>query len=345
MEYKNYAINFYPIKFNDGNGYVVISGQPSKEKIFEEYKTTDIRLVSSIVTLTSFLILFLLLTNKEMKYIEFILAGLLEIAKGNLDYRISKRGEDELALLADNVNYMAGELKRQIENERKAEKIKNEIITNMSHDLRTPLTSIKGYLEVIKSKKYSGEKQLEQYIDIVYNKSEKLKVLVNDLFEYTKLANNAVAIEKQNIVLNELLDQLVEEFVPVCEENNVTVTKEFIKEKIIVNVDPDKTVRVFENLLVNAIRYSVKPSDIKISLWKDREFSIVCIKNKCKTIAKEDMERIFERFYRIDKSRSSDTGGSGLGLAIAKNMVELQGGTIEAECEENYISLIVRFKL
>ncbi|AGK96484.1 sensor histidine kinase [Clostridium pasteurianum] len=345
MEYKNYSINFYPIKFNDGNGYIVISGQPSKEKIFEEYKTTDIRLVSSIVTLTSFLILFLLLTNKEMKYIEFILAGLLEIAKGNLDYRISKRGEDELALLADNVNYMAEELKRQIENERKAEKIKNEIITNMSHDLRTPLTSIKGYLEVIKSKKYSGEKQLEQYIDIVYNKSEKLKVLVNDLFEYTKLANNAVAIEKQNIVLNELFDQLVEEFVPVCEENNVTVTKEFIKEKIIVNVDPDKIVRVFENLLVNAIRYSVKPSDIKISLWKDREFSVVCIKNKCKTIAKEDMGRIFERFYRIDKSRSSDTGGSGLGLAIAKNMVELQGGTIEAECEENYISLIVRFKL
>jgi signal transduction histidine kinase len=344
MEYKNYSISFYPIKFNDGDGYVVINGQSSKEKIFEDYKITDTRVVSSVVTLMSFLIIFLLLTNRKMKYIEFILAGLLEIAKGNLDYEILKQGEDELALLADNINYMAKELKLQIENERKAEKIKSEIITNVSHDLRTPLTSIKGYLDIIKSKKYSDEKQLEQYIDIVHNKSEKLELLVNDLFEYTKLTNNTVIIEKQDIVLNELLDQLVEEFVPVCEENNVVVIKEFIKEKVIVNVDPNKTVRVFENLLGNAVRYSLKPSDIKISLRKDEQYTLVSIKNKCETINKEDLKRIFERFYRVEKSRSSDTGGSGLGLSIAKSMVELQGGTIEAECEENYISFTVRFK-
>lgn len=271
--------------------------------------------------------------------------GLLEISKGNLDYKIKRQGEDELALLADNINYMAEELKHQNENERKAERIKNELITNVSHDLRTPLTSIKGYLELIKRKEYKQQQQLEQYVCIVYNKTEKLEVLVNDLFEYTKLINNAVPVERQEIVLNELLEQLIEEFVPVCEENNVTMTRDFVKEKLLVNLDPNKTVRVFENLLVNAIRYSLKPSDIKISLTKEGNYSIISIKNTCNPLDKNDLEKIFERFYRVEKSRSSDTGWTGLGLAIAKGIVEIQGGIIEVESEGNLINFIVKFEV
>lgn len=342
LEDKNNYINLYPVKFSDGQGYLIVTGELNRKLM---HSNIDNKFISLIVGIISFLSIFLLLTNKKMKYIEFVLAGLLEISKGNLDYKIARQGKDELALLADNINFMAEELKSQIENERKAERIKGELITNVSHDLRTPLTSIKGYLELIKNKKYSEENQLEQYIDIAYIKAEKLETLVTDLFDYTKIVNNSVKLERENIVLNELLDQLIEEFVPACEDNNVTMTKDFIKEKVIVSVDPNKTVRIFENLLVNAISYSLKPSDIKIILKRDGDFAVVCISNQCNAIDKEELQRIFERFYRIEKSRSSDTGGSGLGLAIAKNLMEIQGGTLEAQYEDNYISFIASFKL
>lgn len=305
----------------------------------------DTKLPALIVSFASFLIIFYFITNKKMKYIEIVSLGLLEISKGNLDYRIKKYGEDELAILASNINYMAEELKIKIDSERKAEKTKNELITNISHDLRTPLTSIKGYLELIKNKKYTEEKQLEQYTNISYNQAEKLELLINDLFEYTKLTNNAVKFEKENINLNELLDQLIEELVPISEEECVTISRNFIKEKIIINVDPNKTARIFENLLINAIRYSIKPSEIRVILTKEQGFSLISIQNKCEAISAENLRKIFERFYRVEKSRSSDTGGSGLGLAIAKNMVELQGGLIEAKYEDGYISFNVKLKI
>ncbi|HEY8888970.1 MAG TPA: HAMP domain-containing sensor histidine kinase [Clostridium sp.] len=312
-------------------------------KVYEH--DTDSRLPSLFISILSFLIIFYFITNKKMKYIEVVSKGLLEISKGNLDYRIKKYGKDELALLADNINYMAEELKNKIDSERKTEKTKNDLITNVSHDLRTPLTSIKGYLELIKNKKYTEEKQLDQYASISYNQAEKLELLINDLFEYTKLANNAVKFEKQNITLNELLDQLIEELVPICENANVTITKKFIKEKTIVNVDPNKVARVFENLLINAIRYSLKPSDIRVILSVDNGFSVVSIQNKCEEINDDNLSKIFDRFYRVEESRSSDTGGSGLGLAIAKSMVELQDGLIDVKYENGYISFNVKFKI
>ena len=323
-----------------------IKTEYSQSKIvYEHDRDIDSKLLSVSISFLSFLIIFYFITNKKMKYIEIISIGLLEISKGNLDYRIKKYGKDELAILADNINYMAEELKTKIESERKAEKTKNDLITNVSHDLRTPLTSIKGYLELIKNKKYTQENQLDQYANISYNQAEKLELLINDLFEYTKLANNAVKFEKQNIALNELLDQLIEELVPIFENTTVTISKEFIKEKIIVNVDPNKIARVFENLLINAIRYSIKPSDIKVILTVNDGFSLVSIQNKCEEISDDNLSKIFDRFYRVEESRSSNTGGSGLGLAIAKSMVELQQGFIEAKYENGYISFNVKFKI
>lgn len=312
---------------------------------YDHDRNMDGRLLSVGVSFLSFLIIFYLITSKKMKYIEIVSIGLLEISKGNLDYRIKKYGKDELSTLADNINYMAEELKTKIENERKAEKTKNDLITNVSHDLRTPLTSIKGYLELIKNKKYTQENQLDQYANISYNQAEKLEILINDLFEYTKLANNAVKFDKKDIALNDLLDQLIEELVPICENAAVTISKEFIKEKVMVNVDPNKVVRVFENLFINAIRYSTKPSEIKIILTVINGFSLVSIQNKCEKISDDNLSKIFDRFYRVEKSRSSDTGGSGLGLAIAKSMVELQQGFIEAKYKDGYISFNVKFKI
>lgn len=335
-------ISFYPINFTDGRGYVIVSGTPEGQI---EYYASGNEFPGVIAILAAFLLTFYFMTNKKMKYLESVSNGLLEISKGNLDYRIHKYGDDELASLAGNINTMAEELKNKIENERRVEKAKSELITNVSHDLRTPLTSIKGYLGLIKDKRYKEEEDLLQYVNIAYNKSEKLEVLINDLFEYTKLSNNQINMYKQSIALNDLLDQLIDELVPICEENNTEITREFINERITVNIDANKTARVFENLLMNAIRYSLKPGKIKVVLNEEENFAVVSVQNNCDTISEEELDKIFDRFYRVEKSRSSDTGGSGLGLAIAKNIVELQGGSIEAKYNDGYISFEVRFKM
>lgn len=338
-------ITIYPLIFNDGKGYLIIRGVPYGEIVYDTYNKGISEFPSAMLSLITFLVLFYFITNKKMRYIVIISQGLKEISRGNLDYRIKKVGEDELAIFADNINLMAAELKDTIEDEKRAEITKNELITNVSHDLRTPLTSIKGYLELIKNKKYKDKEELNQFINIAFNKSEKLEVLIEDLFEYTKLTNNGVNFFKQEISLNGLLEQLLEELVPICEDNHVEIKKDFSKEKIMVNLDPNKTARVFENLIINAIRYSKNPKKIAIVLRESEKFARVEIQNTCEAISEEDLKNIFERFYKVDKSRNSKSGGSGLGLAIAKNLVELQQGTLEMEYENGFANFIVMFPM
>ena len=301
--------------------------------------------MSVINGLAAFVILFYLMTRGKMRYIEELAQGLLEISKGNLNYRVQQKSEDELGSLAGNINHMAKELQHKIEEERKAEKTKNELITNVSHDLRTPLTSIMGYLRLLKDKRYDNPAQLEEYVNISYGKAEKLKSLIEDLFEYTKLTGDTIKLNRQVVSLDEMLEQLMDELVPVCEENDLTLVKTFPPEKVMVHVDVDKTVRVFENLLMNAIKYSDKPGTIQIRLLKAGNKVTVTIENKGEPIPQEDLHNLFERFFRVEKSRSEATGGSGLGLAIAKNIIDLHEGEIWAECEENWIRFSVRLEM
>ncbi|NYC95682.1 sensor histidine kinase [Clostridium acetobutylicum] len=328
------------IKIDNKNAYIIVSGIP-KQKI------TYIRpgyspFLSGIIAVITFVFIFYFLTNRKMEYIESVSNGLVEISKGNLDYRITLMGEDELKNLADNINSMASELQKRIEKEREAEKTKNDLITNVSHDLRTPLTSVKGYLLLLKDKKYRDSNEFQDFIEIAYNKSEKLENLINDLFEYTKLSNRVIELNKVSICLDELLEQLVEELYVICKENNTEIEKEITEKNIFVKVDGDKMVRVFENLLMNAIRYSKKPGKIKLKVEDQKAYVIVTVENECEHINNQELKKIFNRFYRRDKSRSEATGGSGLGLAIAKSIVELHNGEIWAESREETISLFVK---
>lgn len=330
----------YPVSFTDSKAYVVVKGVPEGEIVYEN--NNEGSFIAVLFGFFIFLASFYFITSRKMQYIETISNGLLEISKGDLNFKINKKGQDELAYVAENINIMTEKLKDKAEKEREAEKIKSELITNVSHDLRTPLTSIKGYLGLIKYKNYSDDNQLDEYINIAYNKSEKLELLINDLFEYTKLSNKALVLKKENIVINDLMQQLTEELVPICEENSITIDKNFGTEKIEVFVDPNKMVRVFENLLMNAIRYSIKPGTITIDINNEDEFVSVCVTNKCNGLSKQDINKLFERFYRAEKSRSGETGGSGLGLAIAKSIVELHNGSIQVDYNEPDICFTVK---
>lgn len=343
LQIKEYTA-FYPITFSDGRAYLIYSAIP-EGRVEYVYSDDMPRFMLFLTALIVFIVSFIFITRRKMAYIEEISQGLIEISSGNLDFKVSRKGNDQLALLSDNINDMSSKLSRKIEEERRAEETKNQLITNVSHDLRTPLTSIMGYLGLIKEKRYESEEQLNDYVNIAFNKSEKLKVLIQDLFEYTKMANKVIEFQKTEIIINELLMQLTEEFVPVFQENNLTLKTDILKEKITLNLDGNKTVRALENLLMNSVKYSFKETIVNLKLYKDENKVIMCIHNKGENIPKGDLEYLFERFYRVDKSRTGDSSGSGLGLAIAKNIIENQNGKIWADCEENDIYFYVAFDI
>ncbi len=333
----------YPIKFNEERRYFLYEEAPRaliRYDVFESNKSYLALMLSFVV----FIILFIIITNKKMKYLDEIGVGLRNIAGGNLDYRIREEGNDEIRTIASNINYMAEEINKKIIAKRNAEKTKADLITNVSHDLRTPLTSIMGYIGLVKEGRYDSEETKNEYLDIAFNKSEKLKVLIEDLFEYTKFNNDGIRINKVEVNLNGFIFQLIEELMPLFEENNLTILKSTSKERILVDLDPDKMLRVFENLFTNAVKYSYKPGEISVSIYESEGYATVVIRNRGRHIPKEKVDKLFDRFYRVDESRNTNTGGSGLGLAISKNIVELHEGEIYAECYGEDISFFVKLK-
>ncbi|MCT4594405.1 MAG: HAMP domain-containing histidine kinase [Anaeromicrobium sp.] len=331
---------FYPINFKDVKTYLIVSSIPTPEV---KYKYSENILGAGLLLGTiTFIAFFLFLTKKAVSYIEEISSGLMEIAKGDLDYKVPVRGGNELSLLAQNINHMESELKIKIAKEREAEITKNQLITNVSHDLRTPLTSIIGYLNLVKDGKYSTEEELKEYSTIAFNRAEKLKVLIDDLFEYTKLTNKGIDLNESSIRLNGMLKQLVDEMIVMADDNNVTLSLHVPNEPVIVKLDGDKMVRVFENLISNSIKYSMKPSIVHIKLYNHMDHVLLSVTNKADTIDPSELTKIFDRFYRLEKSRNSSKGGSGLGLSICKSIVKLHGGNIWAESKNQYVTFNIK---
>ncbi|MCC2518984.1 sensor histidine kinase [Bacillus paranthracis] len=336
-EMRKEFLTFYPITVEGKNLYMFVSGIPEGSITYDIKEGVFPTLLGVIV----FIFSFFYMTKKKMKEIEVMVQGVNEIAKGNLAYRIEEKGQDEMALLTKNINQMAKGLMVNIEKGREIERQKNELITNVSHDLRTPLTSIMGYLRLLQDAKYENREQYDEYIKIAFSKSEQLKNLIEDLFEYTKLTNENIVLEKQEICINEMLDQLIEELVPQAEEHGLSITKEFPEERIHAVVDPEKIVRVFDNLLMNAIKYSKDEGEIKVSLQRQKETIQISVKNPSEEFTKKELEHLFERFYKKDQSRSRVAEGSGLGLAIAKSIVDMQGGDIRAKYEDGLVQFII----
>lgn len=222
-----------------------------------------------------------------------------------------------------------------IKNERLArenEQKKDELIVYLAHDIKTPLTSMIGYLSLLSEIKDMPQEQRNRYIDIALDKSYRLEDLINELFDVARFNSEKIVLEKEEINLDLMLEQIADDFYPTLKEMNkkINFTSD---EKTILYADPDKLSRVFNNLIKNAVNYSKENTDIDISILNKENQATVKITNKGKQIPKEKLDKIFEKFYRLDSSRTSKTGGSGLGLAIAKEIVELHGGRIYAESD------------
>ncbi|NQX70399.1 HAMP domain-containing histidine kinase [Paenibacillus alba] len=282
-----------------------------------------------------FLFFFFLFSQKIIGYLEEITLGVQEIAKGNLEYEIVAKSSDELGVVVENINQMTRKLRNSIEEERIAERTKNELITGVSHDLRTPLTSILGYLELIESDRYKDEVELRYYTNIAYEKTKNLKKLIDSLFEYTSIHGNGPDLKTNKININGFLKQLAEEFIPTLTKAGMSYRMVSDDELVYVQADGNQLVRAYENLISNAIRYGKEGKFVDIQIKKSNEEAIVEIINYGEAIPEMDLPYIFERFYRAEKSRSSETGGTGLGLAIAKGIIEVHGGQISAHSNKS----------
>lgn len=217
-----------------------------------------------------------------------------------------------------------------------AEQRKNDLVVYLAHDLKTPLTSVMGYLELLQDEPELPEETRQHYIQVIARKTERLEDLINEFFEITRYNLTHITLEKSEINLTRLLEQVIFEFQPMMQEKNLTCDVSLPKDFMFV-CDSDRMQRVFDNLLRNALNYSYPSTVVRVSLEeRERELELN-FENQGNTIPPEKLQRIFEQFFRLDTSRGTKTGGSGIGLAIAKEITQLHGGQITAYSEDNWI--------
>ncbi len=271
---------------------------------------------------------FLFLQGGSMRYIAQLSAAVQNISEGDLNTSIEVIGDDEFAGMAENLNKMVGELRELMDKERESERTKNELITNVAHDLRTPLTSIIGYLELLAGPVSMDSETQKKYIDITYTKAKRLQKLIEDLFGFTKLNYGKISMRVSKVDIIKLLSQLLEEFYPNFKEKNLAYELQSNVPAKVITADGNLLARLFDNLINNAIKYGAEGKKILIKVHAEDSIVTVSVTNYGYVIPKEELPLLFEKFYRVEQSRSTDTGGTGLGLAIAKNIVDMHGGAI-----------------
>ncbi len=318
------------------------------ETIIDQYIRNyfiGIIIVMVVFGIILFSIFFMLLIKKFSRYLNQIISGIREISIGNFEHKIPVRQNTELGLVAEELNEMSQNIYCFLCGEQENEEVKNELITSVAHDIRTPLTSIMGYLYLVVSRDDLDPKVKEHYLQIAYDKSKRLEQLTEDLFSYTKYSMDEVKMHYCKIDLVKFMEQIVDEFYPSFKDAELNY--EFICEmdQAYIFADGNTLSRAIGNLVSNAIKYGSDGKYIEIKLKQEEQNVLVSVLNYGAVIPKEHVKHIFERFYRVENSRSEQTGGTGLGLAIAKRIIELHEGTIQVRSDLDGTVFEVRFKL
>lgn len=286
-----------------------------------------------------------LIRRYRQMQLRHIISELHYIADGNYDHRIPFELSGDLAKVVTSVNGLVDSTVAAIEDERKIEKSKDELITNVSHDIRTPLTSIIGYLGLIEDRQFRNEEDLLKYTHTAYVKAKQMKILVDDLFEYTKVRQPSVPINVIHFDMAQLIEQLAADFELEASKVGMEIQVNAQPASLKMDGDTEKLVRVFNNLLSNALKYGKGGKNIVIDLEKVGTEAVIAVRNDGPPIPKQSLDQLFDRFYRVEESRSQETGGTGLGLAIAQSIVALHGGYIYATSDNEWTSFIIHLPL
>ena len=304
---------------------------------FRGYK--EIFFAAAIVVI--FLILLLLLFRWLTKYFREINSGIDSLLTEDA-HKIAL--SPEMLPFEYKLNTVKQKLKQQKEAAELAERRKDELVMYLAHDIRTPLTSVIGYLSLLNENTHMPETERARDVRIALDKACRLDRMVNEFFEITRYHSKQIKLEKQPVDLYYMLMQLRDEFLPAFTTHNHTVLLE-LDENMTIYADPEKIARAFGNILKNASAYSYPDTSITVSAAQSESYTSIIFQNKGKTIPAEKINALFDKFYRLDEARISDTGGTGLGLAIAKEIVLLHGGMIEARSAQETITFIIKLPL
>lgn len=286
-----------------------------------------------------------LIRRYHQMQLRHIISELHYIANGNYGHRIPFELAGDLGRVVESINGLVDSTVEAIEEERKIEKSKDELITNISHDIRTPLTSIIGYLGLIEEKQYRNEEDLLKYTHTAYSKAKQMKLLVDDLFEYTKVRQPSTPLNLIQFDMEQLLAQLAVDFEIDANKKGMQVDVLTNPSPFLMEGDTEKLVRLFNNLIANALKYGRQGKQIILEAERVGSEAIITVKNDGPQIPEASLNQLFDRFYRVEESRSQETGGTGLGLAIAQSIVVLHGGYIYAKSDRKWTSFVIHLPL
>ena len=284
-----------------------------------------------------FFVIFYYYWKKPWVYLNEIVEATQTIYEQN-DHTISL--SEPLREIANQMNQIKMSVLLSKQAVKEAEDKKNELVMYLAHDIRTPLTTVIGYLSLLSEAPDMPTEQRAKYVGIALEKAERLEKLINELFEIARYHAKTVPLKKENLDLYCLLVQLIDEFYPTLSARGNTTVLD-ADENLLVMADPEKLARAFNNILKNAAAYSYPNTEISIAAHKQNTNIVITIQNHGKTVSQEQLKDIFEKFNRLDEARLSDTGGAGLGLSIAEEIIHLHGGEITATSQNDTICFAV----
>jgi signal transduction histidine kinase len=291
------------------------------EKIFLSSVNRSIT-VAAVLSILAAVILTAIYSRRTLKPIQELTSAAEKISRGELDQEVRVKSRDEVGKLASAFNSMAEDLKEQ-------ERLRKNMVSDVAHELRSPLTKTHGYLEAIKEGRMEAKPRV---IDSLYKNSELLKKLVDDLHDLARAEAGKLDLEKQPILLRDIVKRAIESVRVKLEEKGIDL-KVDSGEDALLDVDPDRVHQVFQNLIDNAVIHVEEGGHIRITTELEDGYVRVSVSDDGEGIPEKDLPHIFNRFYRVDSSRSRSSGGTGLGLTIAKELVEAHGGEIEVSSE------------
>lgn len=286
-------------------------------------------LVTVIATICFFIIYFLLFIKRIVKDMTYISDRIIDIADGKSDEKIIIERQDEIGEIAGRINEMTAQINQLIKSERDALQSNKDLIACVAHDLRTPITSVNGYLDLALNTKHYDLEQRQKYVRIAQTKANRLKYLIHDLFNYTKLTSGEITLHRSKIDLVQLVEQMVEEFYPLFQEEELECTTKYNISYLEMNMDGELIARAVQNLLSNAIKYGKDGKHVYVELECLEQEVQIRVTNYGLVIPEESIKHLFDKFYRVERSRNVKTGGTGLGLNIAQEIVHLHGGRIQ----------------
>lgn len=315
--------------------------------IFKTMVTFDVIIILAYVLLgiLVFTVTFMVLQEKSLRYIAKLSDAMATISEGDFNVSVDVDGDDEFSSMAASLNKMVEELRELMDKERESERTKNELITNVAHDLRTPLTSITGYLELLSSDVKLDLETQKKYINIAYVKTKRLEKLIEDLFGFTKLNYGKVTMRVAKVDVVKLISQLMEEFYPSFVDKNLSYELQSNVPAKVIRADGNLLARLFDNLINNAIKYGAEGKRILVKIHAADAIVTVQVINYGYVIPGDELPLIFNKFYRVEQSRSTNTGGTGLGLAISKNIVDMHGGEITVSSDLSGTVFTVKLKV